>query len=76
MNKEELLEKAKQDYPWGTPYKEINLEVPSFEERLCRVRGELKIYNYWKGLDEKQEYYITDGFGGCVYDRGVWMDKV
>lgn len=72
-----LLNKAKQDYPIGTKYISIHRKDRiEHSRRICEVRGEFMIFDcwYWGGL--VKSHFITDGYGGVVYSRGEWMEKV
>jgi hypothetical protein len=60
---EQLLQQAKENYPRGTKYmsKDYN----------ATVNGELQYHKCTSG-----KYMITDGWGGAVYDEGIWAEIV
>lgn len=68
-NKEELLKKAKELYPKGTCYKSVNTR------KLCIVEKELFIYKL-PVIIASDDFYITDGGGGTVYDNGLWAEII
>ncbi len=55
-----LLEEARRRYPVGTMYDHYGV--------ICTVCGDFILYEYNDGVK------ISDGYGGSVYDRGVWSN--
>lgn len=63
---EQLLQKARRDYPIGTKYLDPKRD-PSSSKAHRQVQGELKVHIF---PDEK--CMISDGWGGAVYHDGMW----
>jgi hypothetical protein len=60
---EQLLQQAKENYPRGTKY--------MYKGHNATVNGELQYHKCTSG-----KYMITDGWGGSVYNKGVWAEIV
>ena len=74
MNKDQLLKIAKEKYPIGTEYygttRDDKNKVTSDHNQIGSLRTVREGLKYYKDYD-----MITDGYGGAVYQRGIWSIK-